>query len=74
MLPHALAFGADRLFAYRFGKERIAECPYLIGIPEAERTASQWSRILRNTLRSMNARYEGLKKERLIDSLYNLRK
>ena len=74
MLPHALAFGADRLFAYRFGKERIAECPYLIGIPEAERTASQWSRILRNTLRSMNARYEGLKKERFINSIYNLRK
>ena len=74
MAPYALSFGADRLFAYRFGKERIAECPYLLGISEADRTASQWSRILRNTLRSMNARYEGLKKERLINSLYNLRK
>ena len=74
MAPYALSFGADRLFAYRFGKERIAECPYLLGISEADRTATQWSRILRNTLRSMNARYEGLKKERLINSLYNLRK
>ena len=74
LAPHALAFGADRLFAYRFGKERIAECPYLVGIPDADRTASQWSRILRNTLRSMNARYEGLKKEQLINRLYNLRK
>ena len=72
--PYALSFGADRLFAYRFGKERIPECPYLLGVSEAERTAAQWSRILRNTLRSMNARYEGLKKERLINSIYNLRK
>ena len=74
MAPYALSFGADRLFAYRFGKERIPECPYLLGVSEADRTASQWSRILRNTLRSMNARYEGLKKERFINSLYNLRK
>lgn len=74
MVPYALSFGADRLFAYRFGKERIPECPYLVGVPAADRTASQWSRILRNTLRSMNARYEGLKKERLINSIYNLRK
>lgn len=74
MAPYALSFGADRLFAYRFGKERIPECPYLVGVPEADRTASQWSRILRSTLRNMNARYEGLKKERLINSLYNLRK
>lgn len=74
MAPYALSFGADRLFAYRFGKERIPECPYLVGVPAADRTASQWSRILRNTLRSMNARYEGLKKERLINSIYNLRK
>jgi len=74
MAPYALSFGADRLFAYRFGKERIPECPYLMGVPAADRTASQWSRILRNTLRSMNARYEGLKKERLINSIYNLRK
>lgn len=74
MAPYALSFGADRLFAYRFGKERIPECPYLVGVPEADRTASQWSRILRSTLRNMNARYEGLKKERLINSIYNLRK
>lgn len=74
MAPHALSFGADRLFAYRFGRERIPECPYIVGIPEADRTATQWSRILRSTLHSMNARYEGLKKERLINSLYNLRK
>ena len=74
MAPYALSFGVDRLFAYRFGRERIPECPYLMGISDAERTASQWSRILRNTLRSMNARYEGLKKERLINSMYNLRK
>ena len=74
MAPYALSFGADRLFAYRFGKERIPECPYLVGVPAADRTASQWSRILRNTLRSMNARYEGLKKERLINNIYNLRK
>lgn len=74
MAPYALSFGADRLFAYRFGKERIAECPYLLGISEADRTAAQWSRILRNTLHSMNARYEGLKKERVINTLYNLRK
>lgn len=72
--PYALALGMDRFFAYRFGKERISECPYLLGIPDADRTATQWSRILRNTHRSMNARYEGLKKERLINSLYNLRK
>lgn len=72
--PYALSFGADGLFAYRFGKERIPECPYLVGVPEADRTASQWSRILRSTLRSMNARYEGLKKERFINSIYNLRK
>lgn len=74
MAPYALSFGADGLFAYRFGKERIPECPYLVGVPEADRTASQWSRILRSTLRSMNARYEGLKKERFINSIYNLRK
>lgn len=74
MAPYALSFGADGLFAYRFGKERIPECPYLVGVPEADRTASQWSRILRSTLRSMNARYEGLKKERLLNSIYNLRK
>ncbi len=74
MAPYALSFGADRLFAYRFGKERIPECPYLVGVSEADRTASQWSRILRNTLRSMNARYEGLKKERFVNSIYNLRK
>lgn len=74
MAPYALSFGADGLFAYRFGKERIPECPYLVGVPAADRTASQWSRILRSTLRSMNARYEGLKKERFINSIYNLRK
>lgn len=73
LAPYALALGTDRLFAYRFGRERIADCPYLVGVPEAERTASQWSRILRNTVRSMNARYEGLKKEQIINSIYNLR-
>lgn len=74
LAPYALALGTDRLFAYRFGRERIAECPYLLGISDTERTAAQWSRILRNTLRSMNARYEGLKKEQFVRSIYNLRK
>ena len=35
---------------------------------------SQWSRILRNTVRSMNARYEGLKKEQIIQSSKELTK
>ncbi len=74
LAPYALALGADRIFAYRFGRERIPECPYLLGIPPAERTAAQYSRILRNTVSRMNQRYAGLQKERFINSIYNLRK
>lgn len=54
--PYAYAMGVDRLFAARFGRLRIPECPYLTAGGKKQMTASQWSEQLRKTVAAMDAK------------------
>ena len=64
MLPYALALGADTLFARRFNKEKLPDCPYIVGITGG-RTAMEYSTLFRQIHESMNARYRQLSREQI---------
>lgn len=74
MAPYALALGADLSFARRMGKEKLPDCPYLVGLPQKERNAVRWSEVYRRTLNVMNSRYMRLKTEQLQKAALSLRK
>lgn len=54
MAPYALVLGADRIFAWRVGHEKLPECAYLTGVGE-DMTAAQWNRALRYVVRTLDA-------------------
>ncbi len=64
MLPYALALGVDNAFARRFNKEKLPDCPYIIGITGG-RTPGEYSTLFRQILSSMNARYRQLSREQI---------
>lgn len=73
MLPYAMALGADRVFARRFGDFRLPACPYVYlgstGSMDGS-TALQWSRRMRSMARSMDAR----RRRALQDRVFRLAK
>lgn len=55
LAPYALAMGVDRAFARRFGRRRLPPCGWLIVEPGPAATAGDWYRLLRRTVRAMDA-------------------
>lgn len=74
MLPYAMALGVDKAFAAAFGGLRFANCPYLHGITDGERNATQWLTILRKTVVQMEERPNKLPLEKLLGMLHSLTK
>ena len=64
MLPYALALGVDAQFARRFNKEKLPDCPYIVGITGG-RTATEYSTLFRQIHESMNARYRQRSREQI---------
>lgn len=64
--PYALALGADSAFAGRFGRDIQPPCPYVVGVPKANMTAAEWSKVFRRISRSMESRARQLPLERLM--------
>ncbi len=74
MAPYALALGVDKVFAKRFGKEKIDPCPYLTTGMDGHRTAGEWSELFRRALEAMSARERKLPLEKLIRIIESIRK
>lgn len=66
LAPYACALGVDRGFAARMGKHRLPECPYLVSGMDGHLTASEWNRILRETVASMDAGHRRIRLERVL--------
>ena len=62
--PYALALGLDKLLANRFGRTLMSESSYLTSGMRSL-TAPEWSRIMRKTAISMQARSRNASTERL---------
>jgi hypothetical protein len=56
LLPYALAMGLDRAFARHFDRLELQECNYLIVRSQRQRTASEWAKVLRNAVESLDAK------------------
>ena len=56
LAPCALALGLCHSFALRFGKERIADCPYITAAPGKTHTAREWAETMSRTVYLMNLR------------------
>jgi hypothetical protein len=64
LLPYALAMGLDRTFARHFDRLELQECNYLILSSQRQRTASEWAKVLRNAVESLDAKATRLPLER----------
>ena len=64
MAPYALALGVDIAFARHFGKKKLSECPYLVGVSGAK-NAMEYSHLLRKIVTDMDARYRQLSREQI---------
>ena len=56
MAPYAMALGADKPFARRFGKLLIPQCPYISTGVDSDLRAVQWQNMMRRVLKGMNTR------------------
>ncbi len=72
LVPYALAFGCDKTFAKRFGRDKQPPCPYITGISKTPMTALQWSKLLRAAARSMEFRLRRQPLEKVTDFFSNL--
>lgn len=54
LAPYAIALGCDKTFARRFGKSRLAVCPYIQASNTRGLTALQWCQLMRQILAGMN--------------------
>lgn len=55
LVPYAIALGAGKSFAKRFGNLQIPDCPYLVVEDAQFTTAMQWYEQLQDTVKRMNA-------------------
>ena len=69
MAPYALALGVDKAFASRFGRMLIPECPYLGVATKGRLTAAQWSDVMHQIVRVMNAQQARLKTDSVMSVL-----
>ncbi len=74
LAPYAMALGADKAFAKRFGKLRLEGCPYLTTGMDPHMTAAQWNRLLRTTVDAMNDRAGKLTFEKFLGLLRSITK
>ena len=74
LAPYALAMGADRMLARRFGKLKMPECPYLVTGMDANLTAAQWSKRMRIAAKSMDLRRRLMPLEKFNSVVQSLRK
>ena len=66
--------GADRMFARRFGKLKLPECPYLVTGMDTGLTAAQWSKRMRTAVKAMDLRRRMLPLEKFTGIIQSLRK
>ncbi len=66
LAPYALALGVGHSFAWRFGKEPIAGCPYITDRKAQSYTAWEWAELMSRTLSAMERRSKLLHLERLM--------
>ncbi|MBR7122581.1 MAG: DUF2207 domain-containing protein [Oscillospiraceae bacterium] len=72
LAPYAMALGVNKAFARGFGKERLESCPYLVTESQMPMTASQWSEVLEDVARRMNARAAHLPFEKALGMLRSM--
>lgn len=72
LAPYAMALGADRAFAKRFGARKLNGCPYLTSGMDGHMTALQWSEMMRRTQAAMDERAGRLPVEKLMRLLKNV--
>ncbi len=74
MAPYALALGADKQFAKRFGKMPLPDCPYVELGTEVRMTASGWSDRFRRLAEAMDRRRKKMWLERLMGVVNSIKK
>ena len=74
MAPYALALGVDRVFAKRFGREKIDPCPYLTTGMDGHRSTVEWCELFRRALEAMETRSKRLLAEKFVRIIENIRK
>ena len=72
MAPCAIALGQGTSFARRFGKQRMEDCPYLVGVRVGSGTAGEWMQQLQRCVRQMNSRAEKQPFEQLLQFIRGL--
>lgn len=56
LVPYAIALGVDRTFSHRFDRLPIEHCLYLSDDRRTPKTASQWNKLLREVVTTLDAR------------------
>ena len=64
--PWALVLGVEKKFASCFGNQRLPSCPWLTSGLDAHMTATEWSRVMRQTVKTLDRLQRRLPLERLI--------
>jgi hypothetical protein len=57
LLPYAMALGVEVPFARRFGKQKMAPCPYFSCGVHTSLTAEDWTRFFRETVQILDERW-----------------
>ncbi len=65
-VPAAAALGVDAAFAKRFGGQRLIACPWLTTGMDGHMTAREWDKLLRKTVKAMDAKALRLPLDRLL--------
>lgn len=73
MMPYAMALGVDKLFAKRFGKQNVGQCPYITVGAESTMRAEQWWGLMRRVLAGMNTKPEQTKTQKFLAFLKSIR-
>ena len=74
MIPYAMALGADKHFARRFGKLQLPECPYMDLGTDARFTVSGWRNCFRRMATEMDHRRKKMWAERLSGIFNSMKK
>ena len=66
LAPWALALDLDRPLAKRLGQSRLPQCSYLVAETDARLTATQWAKMLRDTVDTLDLRQKRMPIDRLL--------
>lgn len=64
LLPFAMALGVEVPFARRFGKQKMAPCPYFTCGVNTRMTAEEWVRFFRETAQILDERHRRMEVEK----------